>query len=163
MDIVENEVKFRDVPLDYVKDTIVSVNMPQQLSDRDINILYNGCDIGCNTCDGSGYELTIFEGLGLGKPQVASHIGGIIEYLNEYNSTPIKCIMHIYGDNKSQGIGCKSELTNPHDFAEAFWKYLSNPELAEKHGKRGRENILTNYRWEGLVDYFHKRILSVLS
>jgi hypothetical protein len=25
----------------------------------------------------------------------------------------------------------------------AFWKYFSNPELVEKHGKKGRENILT--------------------
>ncbi len=31
---------------------------------------------------------------------------------------------------------------------------------AKKHGKNGRENILKNYRWETLVDYFYSKILS---
>ena len=39
--VLENEVKFRDVPLDYVKDTIITIPTPQGLTDRDINILYN--------------------------------------------------------------------------------------------------------------------------
>ena len=159
MDIIENEVKFRDVPLEYVKNTIQSVNMPQQLSDREINILYNSCDVGCNNCNGGGYELTVFEGLALGKPQVSSFVGGIREYLNEFNSTPINPSFYYYLDNKGQGIGGKAEMTDPHLFAEAFWKYLSNPELAEKHGKRGRENILKHYRWETLVEYFYKKII----
>ena len=129
------------------------------MSDRDINILYNTSDVGLNSCDCEGFGLTIFEGLGLGRPQVAAYSGGMKEFLNEQNSTPIQPLFHKYGDNKSNGIGTKCELTNPHDYAEAFWKYLSNPELAEKHGRRGRENILTNYRWETLVDYFHKTIV----
>ncbi len=159
-DVLENEVKFRDVPLNYIKDTIIEVPMPQQLSDKEINILYNSCDVGCNNCNGGGYELTVFECLGLGIPQVASYVGGIREYLNENNSIPIKSTIYQYLDNKSNGIGGKSELTDPHEFALAFWKYFNNPELAKKHGKNGRENILKNYRWETLVDYFYSKILS---
>lgn len=162
MDVLENEVKFRDVPLEYVKDTIVSVNMPQQLSDRDVNILYNSADVGVNNCNGGGHELTTSENLALGKPQVAPFVGGIREYLNEHNSTPIYPVFHYYLDNKSQGIGGKAEMTNPHDYAEAFWKYFSNPELAEKHGRRGRENILKHYRWETIVEYFYKKIIPKL-
>ena len=82
-DVLENEVKFRNVPLEYVKSTIVEVQTPQQLSDREINILYNSCDVGCNNCNGGGYELTVFECLGLGKPQVSSYVGGIREYLSK--------------------------------------------------------------------------------
>ena len=159
MDVLENEVKFRDVPLEYVKETIIPVPMPQQLSDREINILYNSCDVGCNNCNGGGYELTVFEGLALGKPQVSAFVGGIREYLNEHNSTPIEPAFYFYLDNKSQGIGGKAEMTNPHEYAEGFWKYFSNPELADKHGKRGRENILKHYRWETLVEYFYKKII----
>ena len=111
-------------------------------------------------CDIEGYELTVFECLGLGIPQVASYVGGIREYLNDNNSIPIKSTIYQYLDNKSNGIGGKSELTDPHEFALAFWKYFNNPELAKKHGKNGRENILKNYRWETLVDYFYSKILS---
>ena len=65
-----------------------------------------------------------------------------------------------YLDNKSNGIGGKAEITDPHDFALAFWKYFNNPALRIKHGKNGRENILKNYRWETLVRYFHSNILT---
>ena len=143
-------------------DAYWEVANPQQLSDKEINILYNCCDVGCNNCNGGGFELTVFECLALGKPQVSSFVGGIREYLTDSNSTPIRSTIYQYLDNKNTGIGGKAEITDPHDFAEAFWKYLSNPELANKHGAKGRENILKHYRWETLVDYFHKNILSKL-
>ena len=159
MDVFENEIKFRDVPWEYAKNTIQSVNMPQQMSDRDINILYNACDVGLNTADGEGFGLCGFEGAALGKAQVSAHVGGMKEFLNSQNALLIEPVMSIYLDNKSKGIGGKAELTNPKDYAEAFWKYFSNPELVEKHGKRSRENILVNYRWESVVNYFHKDII----
>lgn len=162
MDVVENEAKFRDVPFDYVKETIQPVAMPQQLSDRDINILYNACDITVNSADGEGWGLQGSECAGIGKAQVSACLGGMQEYLHENCSIPIKPKMHIYLDNKSQGIGGRAELTDPHEYAEAFWRYFSNPELVEKHGKRGRENILTHYRWETLVDYFYKNVITQL-
>ena len=79
--------------------------------------------------------------------------------MNENISTIIKPSVNIYLDNKSNGIGGVAELCNPTEFAEAFWKYLSNPELAEKQGYKARQHILTNYKWENLVDYLYNRIL----
>ena len=90
MDIFENEIKFTDVPWEYAKKTIFSVNLPQQLSDRDINILYNACDVGLNTADGEGYGLCGFEGAGLGKAQISSYVGGIKEFLSNDFSIIIK-------------------------------------------------------------------------
>jgi glycosyltransferase involved in cell wall biosynthesis len=157
--VIENEVKFRDVPLDYVLKTIITIQAPQALSDRDINILYNACDIGVNSADGEGFGLCGFEGLALGKAQVSAYVGGMREFLNDNISILIKPKINIYLDNKSNGIGGVAELTDPHEYAEAFWKYLSNPELVEKHGYRGRQHILTNYKWENMIDYLYKRIL----
>ena len=156
--VIENEVKFRDVPLDYVLKTIITIQSPQALSDRDINILYNACDIGVNSADGEGFGLCGFEGLALGKAQVSAYVGGMREFLNDNISIIIKPKINIYLDNKSNGIGGVAELTDPHEYAEAFWKYLSNPELVEKHGYRGRQHILTNYKWENMIDYLYKRI-----
>ena len=162
MDIFENEIKFREVPWEYAKNTIQPINNPQMLSDKEINILYNSCDVGLNSADGEGYGLCGFESSALGKAQVSANLGGMKEFLNQYNSILIEPVTSIYLDNKSKGIGGKAELTNPHDYAEAFWKYFSNPELVEKHGKKGRENILTHYRWETLVTYFYKKIIPEL-
>lgn len=157
--VIENEVKFRDVPLDYVLKTIITIQSPQSLSDRDINILYNACDIGINSADGEGFGLCGFEGLALGKAQVSAYVGGMREFLNENISILIKPKINIYLDNKSNGIGGVAELTDPKEYAEAFWKYLSSPELVEKHGYRGRQHILTNYKWENMIDYLYNRIL----
>jgi len=157
--VIENEVKFRDVPLDYVLQTIHTIQNPQGLSDRDINILYNACDVGLNTADGEGFGLCGFEGLALGKAQISSYVGGMREFLNDNIAILIKPKINIYLDNKSNGIGGVAELTDPHDYAEAFWKYFSNPDLVEKHGIRGRQHILTNYKWKNMIDYLYNKIL----
>jgi len=162
MDVFENEIKFRNVPWEYAKNTIEGIPAPQQLSDRDINILYNACDVGINSADGEGFGLCGFEGMALGRAQISANVGGMKEFLNEHIAILIEPKFKIYLDNKSNGIGGAAELTDPHEYAEAFWKYFSTPELMEKHGKKGRQHILTNYRWETLVEYFYKNAVPKL-
>jgi glycosyltransferase involved in cell wall biosynthesis len=162
MDVFENEIKFRNVPWEYAKNTIEGIPAPQQLSDRDINILYNACDVGLNSADGEGFGLCGFEGMALGRAQISANVGGMKEFLNEHIAILIEPKFKIYLDNKSNGIGGAAELTDPHEYAEAFWKYFSTPELMEKHGKKGRQHILTNYRWETLVEYFYKNVVPKL-
>ena len=162
MDVFENEIKFRNVPFEYAKTTIISVNSPQNLSDRDSNILYNACDVGLNTADGEGFGLCGFEGLAIGKAQISSYVGGMREFFNDNIALVIKPKLNIYLDCKNNGIGGVAEICDPHDVAEAFWKYFSNPELMNKHAYRGRQHILTNYRLESIITYLHKDIISKL-
>lgn len=162
MDIFENEIKFLEVPWDYAKNTIHAVEMPQQLSDRDINILYSCCDIGVSCAEGEGWGLCSSECLGVGKPQVLSYVGGIKEYVNQHNSIPILPVTKLYGDSKSNGIPVMAEIVNPDDVTEGFWKYFSNPELVIKHGNNGRQKILTQYKWETIVESFYKNVVPKL-
>lgn len=159
MDIFYNEIRFTEIPWEDAKDTIIKIDNPQQLSDRDINILYNSCDIGLNTADGEGFGLCTFEGLGVGKPQVASYLGGMIEFLSDDYSFKIEPKSYIYLDHKSVGIGGKAELISPHECAEIFFKYYMDRNLLKKHGENARKHILTHYRWEILVEYFYKNII----
>ena len=162
MEIFENEIKFTDIPWEDAKNTIIKIENPQQLSDRDINILYNTCDIGLNTADGEGFGLCSFEGLGVGRPQVASYLGGMIEFLSEDYSFILKPKSNIYLDSKTIGIGGKAELVSPDDCAEIFWKYFTDKNLLKIHGEKARKYILTHYRWETLVEYFYKNIIKKL-
>lgn len=159
MEIFQNEIRFTEIPWDEAKNTLVKIENPQQLSDRDINILYNACDIGLNTADGEGFGLCTFEGLGVGKPQVASYLGGMIEFLSEDYSFKVEPKSYIYLDHKSVGIGGKAELISPEECASIFFKYYTDKNLIETHGKNARKNILTHYRWETLVEYFYKNII----
>lgn len=159
MEVFNNEIRFTEIPWEEAKDTIVKIDNPQQLSDRDINILYNSCDIGLNTADGEGFGLCTFEGLGVGKPQVASYLGGMIEFLSDDYSFKIEPKSYIYLDHKSVGIGGKAELISPHECAEIFFKYYMDRNLLKKHGENARKHILTHYRWETLVEFFYKNII----
>jgi glycosyltransferase involved in cell wall biosynthesis len=44
----------------------------------------------------------------------------------------------------------------PDDIAVALWRYYQNEALVSKHGKKARAELLHNYRWETVVDYFHR-------
>ena len=159
MDIFENEIKFTNVPWEFAKTTIISVDMPQQLSDRDINILYNACDVGLNTADGEGFGLCGFESAALGKGQISSYVGGMIDFLLDDFALLIRPCTAIYLDCKSAGIGGKAEIGSPDDYGNAFWNYYNDEELLKSHGEKAREYIITHYRWETVVDYFYNNVL----
>ena len=47
------------------------------LSDETLNLLYNACDIGINTCVGEGFGLCNMEHASLGKVQLVNGVGGL--------------------------------------------------------------------------------------
>lgn len=163
MEIYENELRQRGVPLDFGKNCIVALSKPQQLSDRDINILYNACDIGINTCSGGGWELTCSEHLGVGGPQIAPKIGGMQEYLNNGNSIVLEPKYTFYIDKGVDGIGGIAEIADTKEYADGIWKYYTNQKLVEKHGRQGRKEMLEYYRWEHIIgDYMYNVIIKDL-
>jgi glycosyltransferase involved in cell wall biosynthesis len=131
------------------------------MSDRDINILYNACDIGINTCDGEGFGLCQFEHAALGCPQVAPKIGGIQEFLNESNSTLIDVKWKYYIDKQRDGIGGIGEIGDTLEYADAIWKYYMDKNLVKTHGKKARKDILQHYRWDILNKHFHTVIKKI--
>jgi glycosyltransferase involved in cell wall biosynthesis len=143
--------------MDVGKEFILSLPNAQQVSDVDINLLYNACDIGLNTCEGEGFGLCQFEHAAIGCPQVAANIGGFKEFLIDgVNSTLVEAKWRYHIDKQRDGIGGMAEVCDPMDVAEAIWKYYSNPKLVVKHGNAARKNILTNYSWEPIVNILHR-------
>jgi len=69
-EVYQHELHLRGVPMEFAEQFIVALSNPQQLSDKDINVLYNACDVGINTCEGEGYGLCQIEHLAVGAPQV---------------------------------------------------------------------------------------------
>lgn len=158
MEIYENELRKVDLTLEQGKEHIITLAKPQQMSDRDINILYNCCDIGLNTCEGEGFGLCQFEHSAIGCPQVCPNIGGFKEFLHEKNSIMVDAKWSYYIDNQRDGIGGVAEVADVKDYADAIWKYYTNPALVNKHGTVARREILQHYRWSTMVDHFHKII-----
>jgi len=161
--ILEHQLGMRGIPFDVGKDYISTLAKPQQMSDFEINVLYNACDVGLNTCEGEGFGLCQFEHAAVGNPQVAPNIGGFKEFLNNTNSTLVNTKWNYYIDKQRDGIGGYAEVSDPKDIADAIWKYYQNPALVAKHGKKARADILRNYRWETMVDHFHRVLKDVVS
>ena len=158
MEIYDNELKKRNIPIDIGREYISTIENPQQLTDRSINIIYNICDIGINTCEGEGFGLCQFEHLALGCPQIVANIGGFKEFINDTNSTLIEPKWNYYVDNVRDGIGGFAEVSNPNDFADAIWDYYTRPEKVTEHGKNGRNEIIQHYSWETVVNMLYKII-----
>lgn len=156
MDILEHQLKLRGISMDVGKEYIVTLAKPQQMSDFEINVLYNACDVGLNTCEGEGFGLCQFEHAAIGCPQVVADLGGFKDFLHSGNSTLVDVKLRYYVDKQRDGIGGYAELSDPKDIAEGLWKYFSNSGLVTKHGARARTELLRNYRWETVVDYFHR-------
>jgi glycosyltransferase involved in cell wall biosynthesis len=157
-EILEHELMLRGVPVELGKESVVCLAKPQQMSDRDINILYNACDIGLNTCEGEGWGLCQSEHAAVGCPQVAPAIGGIQEFLHNDISTLIAPKWRYYIDKQRDGIGGIAEVGDPKDYADAIWKYYLEPSLVQEHGRKARRHILQHYQWSTVVDHFHRVI-----
>ena len=155
-EIFENELRRRGISAEVGRQYIVSLAKPQQMSDRDINILYNACDIGVNNCSGEGWGLTSSEHGAIGCPQVAALVGGHREFMKDgVTSQLIKPKWNFYVDTTQDGIGGLAEVGDPADYADAIWKYYTTPTLVCKHGAASRSEILQHYRWETVVAHFH--------
>jgi len=158
LELFDLEVKKRNLNVEKAREYITTIAKPQQMSDRDINIMYNSCDIGLNTCEVEGFGLCQFEHLAVGCPQVVANIGGFKEFLHSENSILVEPKWFYYVDKVRDGIGGYAEVSDPKDVADAIWKYYMNPKLVTKHGQRGRQEVLQHYSWEVMVGLLHQVI-----
>jgi hypothetical protein len=140
---------------------IILIDNPQQLTDEEVNTLYNTADVGLNTTMGAGFELTNFEHGGMGFPQVAPYIGGIRDFLDNSCAKVLEPVVCIYTDSSGDGCPGKASIISPIDVADALEGYYADEDLRKEHGKKCRERILKNYRWPDLGEKFYKIIKKV--
>ena len=161
-EIYEREIMLRNGNFDEAKKHITFLDAPQNLTDFEINCLYNAADVGINCCMGEGWGMCNFEGAGVGVPQIVPAIGGFLDFFDENSSIMIKPKIKLYTDISIDCCPGQGEICDSHDFAEGLEKYYSDIELRERHGKNARKNILKNYRWEDIGEKFYNHILAAL-
>lgn len=161
LEIYDRELRVRGMTFEEGMKHVILIDNPQQLTDEDMNILYNTADVGLNTCQGAGFELTTFEHAGMGVPQIAPFIGGIRDFLDENMSIPVKPCMEVYTDTSSDGSPGCAEVVHPNDIVAALERYYGDPELRKTHGERGREKIIANYSWDKLADKLYDIFIRV--
>jgi glycosyltransferase involved in cell wall biosynthesis len=155
MEIYERELKKRGISLQDGMKHMILLDNPQQLSDEDVNFLYNVADIGLNTCDGEGFGLCNFQQAAIGIPQVVPHIGGFRDFFDADTALLVEPKMTYYVDNSRDMVCGEAELCDYKDYAEAIMKYYNDRDLMKRHGENSRKKILTEYPWEVICDQLH--------
>ena len=161
IELYEHELRIREMTLEEGMKHIILIDNPQQLTDEDLNTLYNTADVGINTCQGAGFELTTHEHGGIGIAQIATFTGGIRDFLDKDCGTPITPCITGYTDMNSDGCNGKYEQGHPNDFADALDAYYADDEYRLSHGKKMRENILKNYKWADIGEKLYNIIKKV--
>lgn len=130
---------------------IVFVDAPQRMTDREVNMLYNLCDIGVNTCDGEGFGLCNVEQAVVGKPQVVSNIGSFTDVFDRDCAILVEPRVEYYLDSSRDLIGGEARMCSYSDFADGIEKYMKDRALCGRHGQAARKRILQTYRWPAIA------------
>lgn len=161
LEIYERELKKRGLTLEQGMKHVILLDNPQQLSDEDVNFLYNVADIGLNTCDGEGFGLCNFQQAAIGIPQVVPYIGGFRDFFDNDNALLVRPSMTYYVDNSRDMVCGEAELCHYNDFADAIIKYYQNKDLMKTHGANARNKILKEYPWEKFGDQLYKYVCNM--
>jgi glycosyltransferase involved in cell wall biosynthesis len=118
-------------------------------SEEKINLIYNACDVGINTCCGEGFGLTNMEHGILGKPQIVSGVPALKETLGKHAiiiEPKIKMTMSNF-----ESHGGEFELCDSQDFANALfnvYNFYSESENLKNH-------IQEKYNWEKILMFIN--------
>jgi glycosyltransferase involved in cell wall biosynthesis len=138
--------------------------LPQSgyVDDNVINILYNACDVGINTCGGEGFGLCNLEHGGLGKVQIVSKVGGLTDIFKKFELMMIKPKISNYIANSIDWHGGIFHICDPDDFATVLSFYFSYHEKLEHDGKLLQDHIIKNYNWKEILIQFKSFFLEFL-
>ena len=161
IEIYERELSKRGLTLEEGMKRVVLVDNPQQLSDFDINVLYNVADIGINTCDGEGFGLCNFEQAAVGVPQVVTRLGGFIDYFDDESAMLVDPTIAFYVDGTRDAVGGEALMCSYNDVVIAIETYYNDRNMLRAHGKACLERIPKKYDWSLISDKLVSIVKSV--
>ena len=133
------------------------IRLQDYVDDSVINLLYNACDVGINTCIGEGFGLCNMEHGMLGKPQIVSNVGGLSDIFKDM-STVINPVTSFQVSNicdEHNGIGY---LCSSNDICEKLYDVYNNYNKYKTEFLEFRERLLNKYDWDIILKHF-KEIL----
>lgn len=136
---------------------------PGNVSDDMINIMYNACDIGVNTCMGEGFGLCNAEQAYLGKPQVLSAVGALKDIFPKKCTYFVEPCVSITVPNNLDAHNGDIAICNQADVAKGFSYYYHNRNLIEKHGKIIQKHVSEKYKWSNILKKFNNEFWNIIA
>lgn len=148
VDLFVSEGRKYDLTFDDIKRHLIIMQNPQQLTDFDVNVMYNVADVGINTCDGEGFGMCNFEQACVGVPQVVPFIGGFRDFFTPENSITIDPKWSFYCDHARELVSGEAQVCAVDDYVEALQFLMDNPDARAKLGREARDTLPDRYVWE---------------
>ncbi len=111
------------------------VRVPGRISDDQLVNEYQNAHVLAlpSTSPAESFGMVLAEANACGRPVVGSRVGGIPSFVQE----------------EDNGLLCRPGDAD--DLAEQLLRVLTDPELAQRMGKRGRQRVLEDHDWEDLA------------
>ena len=148
VDVFVSEGRKYGMTFDDIKRHLIIMQNPQQLTDFDVNVMYNVADVGINTCDGEGFGMCNFEQACVGVPQVVPFLGGFRDFFTPENSITIDPKWSIYCDHARELVSGEAQICAVDDYVEALQFMMDYPEARTALGARARADLTNKYKWE---------------
>jgi glycosyltransferase involved in cell wall biosynthesis len=129
------------------------------LDDSTVNLLYNACDIGINTCLGEGFGLCNLEGGSIGRAQIVTKTGGLQDIFRDFPSMLIHPVITLTICPGVETHSGELHITDPNDFSRALVTYYEDRARLKAEGDALRENVSTRYVWPSLLQNFENDIV----
>jgi glycosyltransferase involved in cell wall biosynthesis len=160
-DVIETECCRLGAPYDLVVNHHI-LSFPNEtrskVSDQAINVLYNACDIGINTCIGEGFGLCNAEHASVDRPQVVTNVGGLRDIFAPFPIMLVDPVAVITVPNKQDDHNGDAHICKAEDFAQRIHHLYTHPEEREELGRRVGEHIRQTYDWDKLLPAFCDRV-----
>jgi glycosyltransferase involved in cell wall biosynthesis len=161
LNIIEVECMKLNIDNDLIVNNHILKLSNLHVNDNIINILYNACDIGINTCIGEGFGLCNMEHAILGKPQIVSNVGAFKDIFKNITTT-VEPICSYQISNHTDYHNGVAYICNPQDFAEKMNDIYLNYEQYQNEFQNFGENIKSKYDWNKIKEELYKYIMEVI-
>lgn len=131
---------------DRLKELAGDDHVVQVLGERlDVPNILGAADVSCLSSAAEGVPMSLLEAMALGKPVVATDVGGVAEAVEAEKTGILVAI----GDQKA--------------FAEALLKLAADPELARRFGQAGRQRHRDVFGLERMIAEYNRTFHQVLA
>ena len=139
--------------MDKYKDIIINniFILDNSVEDSVINMLYNACDVGINTCIGEGFGLCNLEHGILGKPQLVTNIGGLSDIFKDMPCSLLNPKTTIQVSNicdEHNGIG---HICSYEEVGDKLYDIYINYNKYKEEYKKFRNMALEKYNWDNIL------------
>lgn len=145
INLVENVCARNGIDAKEVLDNHLFINSkPMCLTDEEVNVVYNACDVGLNTTRGEGFGLTTVEHIYFNKPQIFTGTPALKETIGEYTHI-IEPKLQMYHETP-EGHGGIIGYIDYMDVADKLEYCYKN----RNDRPNAREDIKERYSWENV-------------